>query len=232
MATLSLSADKRTVIGRKVKSLRREGVLPANVFGKKVTSQSVQVDLSEFNKLYQEAGETNVIELKIKGDKDTRPVLVSNLQVSPITDLPLHVDFHQVDLKEKVTATVPVETVGEAPAVKEKDGVMFLSHNELEVEALPMDLPNKIEVDISGLTEIGDSILVKDLNLDRSKVTLELEDDETIVTVQAQKEEAEEEPAAPAEAEADETQTAPAEGEEVPEGKDEKETEPAEDKKE
>lgn len=218
MSNLSLIADPRTITGRKVKALRRDGLLPANIFGKKVKSQSVQISVSDFNKLYQEAGETHVIELQLKGDKDTRPVLITNLQVDPVTDTPLHVDFHQVDLKEKVTATVPVETSGEAPAVKEQGGVLFLAHNELEVEALPMDLPDNITIDISGLSQIGDSILVKDLKLDRSKVTLKLEDEETMVAVQAQQ--AEEEVAAPvpAEGEVAAGEAAPAEADKAVEG--------------
>ena len=111
-----LKAEKRKVEGRKVKTLRREGILPANVYGKDVKSLSIQVSLKEFSKVFKEAGETGLVEIEI--GKEKRPVLVNNIQYDPVTDLPLHVDFHQVDLKKKTTASVPIEFVGDAPAEK------------------------------------------------------------------------------------------------------------------
>jgi large subunit ribosomal protein L25 len=217
MASLTLSAEERKLKGRKIKSLRRQGLLPANIFGNKVKSTAIQIGQTEFQKLFLQAGETNLVTLKLKGSDD-RPVLISNVQVDPITDLPIHVDFHQVDLKEKVTATVSVELVGEAPAVKEKGGVLFTIHNEIEVEALPTDLPDKLEIDISSLNEIGDSILAKDIKVDRSKISLAIEEEETIVAIQEQKEE-EEEPEPVAAEEGEEAETAGAGETEKAEGK-------------
>lgn len=223
MATPTLTTQSRKVFGRKVKALRREGLLPANIFGKKIKSTAIQVDQLEFSKLFQEVGETNIVTLKLKGTDD-KSVLVSNLQKDPVTDLPLHVDFHQVDLKKKVTATVPLETIGDAPAVKEKGGVLFTTHNELEVEALPMDLPNKLELNLSSLKEIGDSLLVKDIKIDKSKVKILIDTKETIAVIQEQKAE-EEVPAPEAEAiEGEEGAEAPAE--EAAEGEDKKEDKP------
>src|SRR3990172_10317937 len=98
MGTQSLNAQTIAVFGRKVKGLRKEGTLPANVFGKGIKSEALQVSLKDFEKVYKEVGETGLIELKI-GAK-TRPVLVSNLQLDPVSDSPIHVDFRQVDLKE------------------------------------------------------------------------------------------------------------------------------------
>jgi large subunit ribosomal protein L25 len=127
----------------------------------------------------------------------------------------LHVDFHEVDLKQKTTATVPLKAVGESEAVK-SGMVLVMMKNELEVEALPTDLPDVIEVDITGLTEVGMSILAKDLKFDRSKVTVELGDDEVIATIQEPaKEEVVE--VAPVEGEAAaEGEAKPAEGEPAP----------------
>lgn len=218
MDAKNLNALPRTVVGRKVKKLRKEGFVPANVFGKGIKSESVQVNAKDFEKVYKEAGETGLIELKI-GAK-THPVLVANLQLNPVSDAPTHVDFRQVDLKEKVVANVPVEMAGEAPAEKSGVGTAVLYINEIEVEALPTDLPEKFVVDISALAEVDQAFLVKDLKVDRAKVTLKAEEESIVVKVEPpQKEEVVAPPAAaegevPVEGEA----AAPAEGEAAIEG--------------
>lgn len=196
-----LKAASRQITGKKVKTLRANGLVPANIFGKDKASQSVQVNLKEFQKIYKVTGETGLIDLQIEGEDKARPVLVSNIDHHPVSDAVLHVDFHQVNLKEKVTATIPVETVGESAAVKEGN-VLVLPYNELEVEALPTDLPEKFVIDISVLQKVGDDIKLEALAYDRSKVEVQgLDQDEVIATVQAMKEEAVEEVAAPAEVE-------------------------------
>src|SRR5512135_3721144 len=101
MAKITLPAEKRELTGSKSKRLRNEGILPANIYGKKVKSQSIQVNTKLFEEVYRKAGETNVVEMSI--GKETRPVLVHNIQLDPVSDLPLHVDFLQVDLTQKVT---------------------------------------------------------------------------------------------------------------------------------
>src|SRR3989344_4347005 len=111
MAQISLNTEIRKLAGRKVKSLRREGIIPANVFGRKVKSQMLQVNAREFEKVFSEAGETGVVELSV--GKEKKPVLVHNLQKDPISEQILHIDFLQVDLKQKVSAQVPIELVNE-----------------------------------------------------------------------------------------------------------------------
>lgn len=165
-----LKVEKRKVLGRKVKSLRKEGILPSNIYGKGVKSLAVQVPIKDFLKLYQKVGETGVVELSV-GEGEPRPALVSNLQLHPVTGHPLHVDFHQVTLTEKVRTTVPVVTVNEAPAVEQKIGALLTPLDEIEVEALPADLPEKIEVDISSLSEVDQEIKVTDLTISK-KVTV------------------------------------------------------------
>lgn len=199
---LQLAAEKRTIVGHKVKKLRADGKVPANVFGKHIKSQAVAVDRREFDRLFRRAGETTLVDLSIKGEGKARPILISQVQWHPLTDRTLHIDLRQVDLAEKVTASVPLQLVGEAPAVKDKGAVMFSPLSEITVEALPTELPDHIEVDITRLVEFGDSILVKDLKVDRSKVTVTNEAEETVVTVQAPKAEVIEAPAAPVEGEA------------------------------
>lgn len=163
MDKITLKADKRTVFGRKIKKLRTGGVLPANIYGKKIKSTAIQVPEKDFLAVFSKAGETGLVEVQL--EKEKLPVLVHNIQYHPVTGKPLHADFYQVDLKEKVTAKVPLVLVGEAPAVKDKIGVILQSSSEVEVEALPADLIDKIEVDIGKLAVIGEGIKVSDLKV-------------------------------------------------------------------
>ena len=103
MANLKLSAKPRKILGRKVKKIRREGILPANLYGKKIKSQALELPTAEFLKVFKEVGETSLVDLVI--NSQTRPVLIHNLQIHPVTDEPLHVDFHQVSLTEKTKPT-------------------------------------------------------------------------------------------------------------------------------
>ncbi len=162
---IKLTVEKRKITGRKTKTLRREGILPANIYGKKEKSLSVQLETKSFLPVFKEVGETGLIELKVADEKETRPVLIHNVQFHPVDETPLHVDFYQVDLKEKVTTKVPVELIGESPAVKDKIGILIQPLSEVEVEALPADLPEKIEVNISGLKAINDAVAVSDVKL-------------------------------------------------------------------
>lgn len=183
MTTFELKAATRTLFGRKTKQLRNKGIIPANIFGKKIKSLAIELEKSGLLDVMRKAGETGLIHLKIAGDDKVHPVLISGYAQHPVTDQMLHVDFHEVDLKQKTTATVPLHTVGESSAVK-SGMVLVMFKNELEVEALPTDLPDSIEVDISGLTEVGMTIHGKDIKVDRTKVTLSIEDEEPIITIQ------------------------------------------------
>jgi large subunit ribosomal protein L25 len=219
MNKLTLKAEVRKISGRKVKNLRKEGILPGNISGKKIKSEAVQVVFKDFDKVYKEAGETGLVTLEI--GKEEKPVLIHNLQVNPVSDVPVHVDFLQVDLKEKVEADVPVELTGESPAEKQALGTVVQYINEIKVEALPMDLPEKFEVDTSELSEVDQAIYVKDLKVDRAKVDIKTGPDEIVVKVEPpQKEEVIETPivavgaegAVPAEGEAPVDGTVPTEG--------------------
>lgn len=217
----TLDAQLRSVTGRKVKQLRAEKKIPGNIFGKKITSTAIVVEDRTFEKLFRTAGTTSLVDLSVSGEKSIRPVLVSQVQRHPVTDRILHIDFRQVDLAEKVTATIPLRTVGEAPAVRDKGAILVVVHPELQIEALPMDLPDRLEADVSVLTEIGNSIHVRDLKVDRSKVTIDLAEDETVVIAQEPKKEEEVAPA-PAAAEVVPTEgeaAQPTEGEAKPEEK-------------
>lgn len=192
----TLKFEPRAVLGRKVKKLRLQGKLPANIFGKKVKSQPVSVDYSEFSKIFRKVGETALVDLDFKGG-NPRPVLITNLSRHPVSGNYLHADFHQVDLTEKVTAEIPVRIIGQSPAVKDKAAVLVTVISEIEVKALPADLPDHFEVEIGNLNEFGQSILIKDLKIPAG-VELLTGPEETVVTVQEPKQEVEEKPAAPA----------------------------------
>lgn len=205
-----LKAEARKISGRKVKRLRFEGVIPANVFGKKIKSEAIQVSSKDFQNIYKEVGTTGIVELEIGNNK--KPSLVHHVQLNPKTDEILHVDFHQVDLKERIEAEVPVELTGESPAEKQTLGTVVQYVNDVKVEALPTDLPDKIVVDINGLTEVDQVIYIKDLIIDRDKVEVKNDAEEIVVKVEPpQKEEIVETPT-PAEGEVGEGET-PAESE-------------------
>jgi large subunit ribosomal protein L25 len=230
MATFELNANTRTVFGRKTKQLRSKGIIPANIFGKKIKSLAIELESSGLLDTMRKAGETGLIHLKISGDNKVHPVLVSGYAQHPVTDEMLHVDFHEVDLTQKTTATVPVKAVGESEAVK-SGMVLVMFKNEIEVEALPTDLPEHIEVDISGLSEVGMTIHAKDLKYDHSKVTIQVEAEEPIVTIQEPAKEEVVEVVAPAEGEEGAAAPATTEGEKAEEGGEAKPEAKAEPKK-
>src|SRR3989344_4909372 len=211
-----LEAQKREMFGRKIKTLRRDGILPANVYGKKMESLAIQLKTSDFLKVFSEAGETGLVTLNVDGS--SYPVLVHNLQVDPVLDKPLHADFLQVNLKEKVTATVSVEFVGESPAEKAQEGIVVPQVREVEVEALPADLPEQITVDVSTLEKVDDAIKISDIKVDREKVEIKEDPERIVVSVAplAKEEVVEEAPTKGAEGEAPTEGEVPTEGEEAP----------------
>jgi large subunit ribosomal protein L25 len=204
---IKLSVEKRKITGRKVKVLRRDGFLPANIYGKKVKSLAVQLKTKDFLPVFKEAGETTLVELELPGEEKMRPVLIHNVHFHPVSGDPLHADFYQVDLKQKVTSKIPVELIGESSAVKEKIGILIQPLNEVEVEALPADLPEKIEADISDLKAINDIVSVNEIKVP-SGVKILTDQKEILAKIEPPAKE--EEIAPPAEEEV------PAEGEEEP----------------
>jgi large subunit ribosomal protein L25 len=184
-----LKAEKRLLTGSKVKQLRRQGIVPANVFGHTVKSQAVQVTAVDFARVYKEAGETSLIWLKIQNEDQERPTLIKALTNHPVTGQRLHIDFHQVNLKEKVSANVPVEVIGENQLVKDGLAVLDVNLHEIEVEALPTDIPENLVFDISTLTAIGDHFKVSDAKVS-SEVIIVTDPEKVVVAIGApQKEE-------------------------------------------
>lgn len=178
-----LSVSPRTIFGRKVKTLRKAGIIPANLFGKKIKSQSIQVEAKAFNDVYDQVGETGVIDLTIDSDNKKHPALISDLHIDPVSDQILHVDFRQVDLTQKITANVPVEIIGKSEAVETHGAILVVNLDELEVEALPSDFPDYIEIDITSLKEPNDTISVSDIKVD-SKLAIQNDPDSVIASAQ------------------------------------------------
>ncbi len=214
MEQTPLIAQNRTVLGKKVKNLRKEGLIPAHVFGNKIETSHVQVKASDFAKVFEKVGETGIIALTIDGKQ--KPVMVRDTQVNPISDELYHIDFYQVNLSEKVTVNVPLEIIGESPAVEKKIGLLLTPIPEVEVEALPGDLPENIEIDITNLLNIDDEIKVKDLKVDRSKI--EILTDEDLVVAQIGELVTKEMEELEAEVEAEAAETVAAEGAAAAEG--------------
>ncbi len=200
---IKLAAEKRTLFGKKVKRLRKEGKIPANIFGKDFKSTAITVETRDFLRVYKLAGKTNVVYLSL--EKKEIPVLVSQIQRHPLTDTILHVDFRKVDLKTTIQTEVPVKVVGTSPAVEEQGAEVILQSKTLLVEALPDKIPSQIEVDISGIKEPGEEIKVKDLPKGEGYEIVD-EPEKTVVVIAAHVvEEVEEAPAEEAEAAEGET---------------------------
>lgn len=184
-----LSGTLRTVTGRKVKKLRQAGQIPATIYGQAMTPISVQFAALELDKIFEHAGESTLVEINI--DKDTYPVLFKNPQFHPVLGDLIHIDCYQVNLKEKIVASVPLELIGESPAVK-NGNILVPVTDEVEIEALPADLPEKIEVDISSLEEIGQKISVSDLQVDKDLIEIKTDPEQVIAIIEEPK--VEEEP--------------------------------------
>lgn len=233
-----LKVEKRTLSGKHVIKLRREGILPGNVYGKDFKSTAVQLPLKSFIEVFKKVHETGLIDLEL-GDQEL-PVLIHNVQFNPRTQEALHTDFYKVNLKEKITAKVPIAAVGEPIAVADKKGLLLHLLAELEIEALPTDLPEKIEVNVENLKEIDEHILASDIKLPGG-VTMITDGDQTVfkigelVTKEAEAEAAAEEAAAEeasAEAAGEAAEEAAAEGEEKPSEEKTEESKPSEEPKE
>ncbi|HYM65022.1 MAG TPA: 50S ribosomal protein L25 [Candidatus Sulfotelmatobacter sp.] len=203
MTREKLKVEKRKVLGKEVKKLRREGFLPANVYGKNIKSEAVQALFKDFQEVYEKAGETGLVDLDLDGK--LIPVLIHNVQKN-FRGVVLHADFFQVNLKEKVKSNVPLEIVGEPKAVSDKIGILMNILSEVEVEALPEELPENIEVNVEHLANIDDQITVGELKVptgvevltDPSQVVSKIGE---LVTKEAAEQAAEEQAAAEAAAE-------------------------------
>ncbi len=165
MSHYQLNATTRTHLGHDVRKLRKEGFLPIVAYSNKVESISLQVSHRDFIKAFKAVGTTGVVELIIDQNKSTLPCILHNFHIHPVTSKLQHADLIVVDLKIKITAEVPLEFIGESPAIKETGGILETQHKSLKVEALPDSLPSVIKVDISTMKIHSDVIKVSDLGV-------------------------------------------------------------------
>jgi len=182
---LSLSAKIRKNLGKKVKTIRGQGALPAILYGPKIKSLPLEVDLEEFENIYKAAGESSLIKLQIKDKKlKTKEflILIHDVQRDPLTGKLIHADFFQPSLKEEVEVTVPLVFEGLSKTVKDLGGTLIKNISEVEVKALPQNLPKEIKVNIESLKTFEDEILIKDLLVPEGIEVLK-KPDEVIVKV-------------------------------------------------
>jgi len=165
---IKLNAKIRQETGRKTRALKDNGRIPAVIYGHKVKNVSLDLDYKEFQKVLREAGESSLIELNVEGEKEKRIVLVHDLQKDPVSDMYIHIDFFETSAKEEVEVGVPLVLEGESLAVKDLGGTLVQNIYELEIKAMPGDLPHDIKISISGLNTFEDRILVKDLVLPKN----------------------------------------------------------------
>jgi large subunit ribosomal protein L25 len=213
MARKELVVETRQVTGKKVAALRRAGILPGNIFGKGIESKSIQLETELLERTLKTAVANEVIDLKV-GKDAAHPVVIYKIQRNPLNGSFLHADFYQVQLREKMRADVPIVLIGESEAVTTYNGVLLETLNSVQVEALPLDLPSSIEVDVSVIKELEGAIHVGALKVPEG-VTILTDPEIMIVKVASPRVEEDEEPTAAAEAAAEGEEPADeAEGEE------------------
>jgi len=180
----SLTAKVRNKTGQIVKNLRQKGIIPAVLYGPKIKNISLEIDLKEFEKLYKKAGESTLISLEIPDQKLKSPVLIHDVQLDRLTGAPLHVDFFQPSLKEKIETKVSLVFEGKSKAIDDLGGTLVKNISEIEVRALPQNLPHEIKANIEKLETFEDEVLVKDLETPEGVEVLR-KPDEIIATVSA-----------------------------------------------
>jgi large subunit ribosomal protein L25 len=216
---ITLECSARTVVGKQNRSLRKSGLIPAVIFGESTPSVSVSIPATLFATVHAAAGETSIVYCNVDGKEI--PTLISDVHIHPVFGSVNHVDFRRVNLTKKITAQVPVKLIGESPAVK-AGGVLLQQTQEVEVEALPQDIPHDITVDVSTLTEIGQELSIGSLALSDSFKIVE-NPTRILVSVTAHKEESTE-----SQLERTETEITTAKPDaETPEGVDAAKAEPA-----
>jgi large subunit ribosomal protein L25 len=237
MEKIELVAQKRDILGKKVRFLRRKGITPVNLYGHGIESTALQVETPALKRALAQAGMTSLIHLKLGSVKRPYMAIVKSVQRDPVKGEVLHVDFYQVRMDEKLKLEVPLVLIGKAPAVKEHGGILVQELNSLEVECLPANMPHRIEADISGLVNLDQAIHVKDLKVGEG-VTVLTDPTKAVARIARARIEVEA-VAAPAaevaeevEAEAEEEEKAePAKGEEKAPPEAEKKKQPAAEKK-
>lgn len=189
MTEFVLSAARRNVVGKRIQSLRKQGKIPAVLYGHGVENQNLELESQRFVKLYQQAGASSLVDLAIDQSTPVK-VLIHDIDRDPVTDQVIHVDFYQVNMSEKIEAEIQLVFTGVAPAVKELGGILVKNKTALKVKCLPGELVHEIDIDISHLAAFNQSIHVKDLPVPASYEVLD-QLDEVVILVAEPRSEAE-----------------------------------------
>lgn len=220
--SITITAVARTALGHQTKALRRAGSIPAIMYGRKVAARTLAVPGNAFQRVWKQIGESTLVDVIVDNAAPVK-ALVQDVALDPVTDVPVHIDFHAVAMDEEINARIPLVFAGIAPAVKEYNGVLMKQIDHLEVRALPNNLVPSLTVDLALLVTLEDAIRVKDLALPDG-VTASIAPDAIIASVTEMREEVVEAPVAaaavPAEGTAPAEGAPTAEGAKAPEGKD------------
>ncbi len=184
-----IEAQKRDVFGKKLASLREQGLIPAVVYGSGKPAEPISINSVDFNKTYNKVGHSSIVEIKIDG-AGTKNVLIHDVQLNPMLRTPIHADFYLVKMDEVIRTSVPLHFTGESTAVFQDNGSLLTALQELEVECLPGNLPASIEVDIAGLDDFEKTITVADITLPEGVKVLD-EAEELVAKVEAPRSEEE-----------------------------------------
>ncbi|OGC68191.1 hypothetical protein A2415_02745 [candidate division WWE3 bacterium RIFOXYC1_FULL_39_7] len=181
---MELIGQKREKTGKQTKSLRKEGNIPAVVFGNDIEPTSITLNLNDFVKVFVGAGETSLIDLKL--DKNSHKILINEVQEDPITGKIIHAGLYKPNLNVRTEVEVPVEIIGADvnPVLKSGEGILLTILDEIRVSALPADLPDAFTIDVSTLAEVGAGVTVAELNYDREKVEIvDLDPEELVLKI-------------------------------------------------
>lgn len=190
MELIELSVSKRSTIGKQVRALRRDGIVPAVLYGRHMEAPVLlQMGARVFSRVLAKAGTSHLVTLNIAGEPKPQLTLVREVQREPITGNFYHVDFLAVSMTEKIRLKVPLAIVGEAPPVGRNEGIVLQAMNEIEIECLPGDLIESVRVDISTLDQVGKEIKVSDLGAQLKGVEILADPDELIVRITPVREE-------------------------------------------
>lgn len=182
MKHASLTAEPRAILGKKVAQLRRAGKLPANIYGQNAPSTAITLDAHDFGLVYRHILPTTIIDLRVSGQ--SRPVLLDKAAINPRSGQVIHVEFKQINMREKVHAAVTIVGVGKSEAIARGD-ILMQALDSVDVRALPDEFPNSIEVDVSVLVDLHSAIHVRDLPIDRSRIEILTPGDELVFKLTA-----------------------------------------------
>lgn len=182
MKSSTLEATTRTIKGKKVRTLRSQGLIPAVIYGHGVEAQSIAVAYQPFDHVYRTAGESSLIDLAVDKGKPVK-VLIQDVTADPVTGRFAHIDFHQVRLTEKLSTEVTLHFIGESKAVKEQGGILVKALDHLRIECLAQDLVHEIDVDLAPLIDFDHAIRVQDLPIPHG-ISVKQHPDEVVALVQ------------------------------------------------